>query len=178
MHRCAVGKRHFPTNYSWINECCECLARFFLGPSSYLSPIEVQLGTGDSYPSESIVSIPLIGVNIIIGLRPSTRALFTQWDYVCAGRRPSLCGQCHNCPTYSGSWVLQLDDCIHSLFIRQVYDLPRLTTYALLSNLPAMICLAVLPRRIRYSFGPPTLRTSPLRNNSSLMVQIMDLPLL
>jgi hypothetical protein len=33
---------------------------------------------------------------------------------------------------------------------------------------------AILPQRIHYSSGLPTLRTSPLRNNSLSMVQIMD----
>ena len=53
-----------------------------LGLPSYLRPVVVQLGTGDTCPSESMVSIPL---NMITGLQPSFRALFTQWDHLCAG---------------------------------------------------------------------------------------------
>ena len=69
-------------------------------------PFVVQLGTGNTYPSEFMVSIHSSSVDMIAGLRPSIRALFTQWDRLCAGRCPSLCGQRHSYPTYSGSSTL------------------------------------------------------------------------
>ena len=36
--------------------------------------------------------------------------------------------------------LIQVDNCTRSPLFRRVYDSPRLMTYALLSNLPAMIC--------------------------------------